>query len=129
MVHQLRIGERELYAWCAWDTLFLPELVGANTQVRSTCRSTGEAIQLTVTPEGLEAASPPGAVISFVVPAAAAVNKDVITSFCHYVHFFSFPDAARAWLSEHPDAFLLRLRDAYDLGRRINRARYGEWVA
>ncbi len=25
--HSLRVGDRQLYAWCAWDTLFLPALL------------------------------------------------------------------------------------------------------
>jgi alkylmercury lyase len=35
--HELTIGDRRLYAWCAWDTLFLPELLGATASVTSTC--------------------------------------------------------------------------------------------
>jgi alkylmercury lyase len=33
MPHRLRIGDRTLYAWCAWDTLFLPELIGMPLEV------------------------------------------------------------------------------------------------
>ena len=28
MAHRLLVDDRVLYAWCAWDTLFLPELIG-----------------------------------------------------------------------------------------------------
>jgi len=126
MAHRLRVEGRELYAWCAWDTLFLPELVGATMHVESTCRATGHAIHLTVTPQALESAAPPETVISFLIPQSAEIKKDVITSFCHYVHFFSATQAARGWLAQRPDAFLLGVTDAYKLGRRINEARYGD---
>jgi alkylmercury lyase len=126
MPHRLRIGERRLYAWCAWDTLFLPELVGADIDVQSACKASARAVRLTVTPAGVERASPAGTVLSFLVPEAEAVNADVITSFCHHVHFFQSADAALPWLAERPKAFPLSLADAHELGRRINRARYGE---
>jgi alkylmercury lyase len=126
MPHRLRIRGRELYAWCAWDTLFLPELVDADIDVQSTCRASGRAVRLSATRAGVERASPAGMVLSFLVPEAQAVNTNVITSFCHHVHFFRSSRAALAWLAERPNLFPLSLADAYELGRCINRARYGE---
>jgi alkylmercury lyase len=48
MAHRLLVENRVLYAWCAWDTLFLPELIGKPAQVQSTCPTTGEPISLSV---------------------------------------------------------------------------------
>ena len=42
MPHRLRVNRRELYAWCAWDTLFLPALLDATLEVESTCRASGD---------------------------------------------------------------------------------------
>ena len=125
MPHRLHIDGRRLYAWCAWDTLFLPMLLDARVDVDSVCRSSGEPVRLTVTPAGIESAAPAETVVSFLLPQAEAVNANIITSFCHYVHFFRSPAAASDWLAERPGMFQLSLADAYDLGRRINRARYG----
>jgi len=125
MPHRLRVDGRELYAWCAWDTLFLPALLGVTTEVESACRATGAPVRLTVTPHGVESAEPAGLSVSFLLPDAEAMNANVITSFCHYVHFFRSREAARSWLHEHPETFLLPLADACELGRRVNRARYG----
>jgi len=36
MPHALQFDGRTLYAWCAWDTLFLPELLGRPARVTST---------------------------------------------------------------------------------------------
>src|SRR5258706_13598487 len=52
MRHRLLIDGRELYAWCAWDTLFLPELLGTTAHVESACRRSEEPVRLTVTPHG-----------------------------------------------------------------------------
>src|SRR5947208_260834 len=109
MPHRLRIGERRLYAWCAWDTLFLPMLLDARVGVESACRASGEPVRLTVTPTGLDSAAPAETVVSFLLPRAEAVNANVITSFCHFVHFFRSPAVASDWLAQRPGMFQLSL--------------------
>ncbi len=126
MPHRLRSNGITLFAWCAWDTLFLPELIGGTLDVESTCRGTGQTVRLTATPTGVHQADPAEVVLSFLIPDLDRMNADVITSFCHYVHFFRSPQAAMPWLAEHRGSFLLSLPAAYALGRRINLARYDE---
>lgn len=116
--HRLRVGERDLFAWCAWDTLFLPAVLGTRVEVFSTCRDTGEAVRLSVSPTRVESADPEGLAVSFAVPDAEAVRANVITAFCHHVHFFSEK------AEEHPEALLLPLPDAFEVGRLLNRRRY-----
>lgn len=118
--HRLRVGRRELYAWCAWDTLFLPAVLGTRIEVASTCQATGQAVRLTVSPTAVESAEPPGLAVSFVVPSEVDVRADVTTSFCHHVHFFSSESAEK-----HSGALLLPLADAFEVGRLLNRRRYG----
>ncbi len=125
MPHRLRVDRRELYAWCAWDTLFLPALLGVTVEVESACRASGTPVRLTVTPHGVESAVPAKLLVSFLLPDAEAMDANVITSFCHYVHFFRSREAAKPWLHEHPETFLLSLADAYEFGGRMNRARFG----
>jgi hypothetical protein len=50
--HRLRTNGQTLYAWCAWDTLFLPQIIGAVAEVESTCPVSGDTIRLTVSPAG-----------------------------------------------------------------------------
>ena len=126
MPHRLSVNGIALYAWCAWDALFLPELIGGPIDVESTCRGSGQAVRLTARQTGVERAEPEELVLSFLLPDLDRMYTDVITSFCHYVHFFRSPQAAQPWLAEHGNSFLLSLEDAYALGRRINHARYDE---
>lgn len=63
--HRYETGGQVLYAWCAWDTLFLPARLAQAARVTSACPVTGELIQLTVTPQGITETSHPGAVVSF----------------------------------------------------------------
>jgi len=127
--HRLRIGGRDLYTWCGWDTLFLPELLGTNAEVRSVCRGSGQPVELTVGAGAIESKDAPTLWVSFLLPDVDAMRANLVASFCHYVHFFRSPEAARSWLEEHPGSFLLSLADAYEVGRRRNRSRYGDLLA
>lgn len=122
--HKMRIRERDLYTWCAWDTLFLPALLGARAHVESTCRDTDGPVRLTVGPEAIEAASPENLWVSFVLPSADSMKRDLRASFCHNVHFFHSPDLAALHRVLPPSAFVLTLADAFEVGRARNRSRY-----
>jgi alkylmercury lyase len=122
--HRIELGGRTLTAWCAWDTLFLPELLGQTARVRSRCPVTGKAISLTVGPDGPSEVRPAGTVLSFLEP-ERPFDADVVRSFCHFVHFFASEQPAAEWTARHPGTFTLSLGQAFRLGRRTNRATFG----
>lgn len=67
--HRFEVRGNQLYAWCGFDTLFLPILLGEPARVRSTCPVTGAPVVLTVAADGTVAsAQPPGAVVAVVGP-------------------------------------------------------------
>jgi alkylmercury lyase len=117
--HAIEVEDRRLFAWCAWDTLFLPGILGAEIRVESTCPVTRETISLVVQPDGIRETSHPEAVVSFLLP-STDFDADVIQGFCHFVHFFASPEAGESWTAEHPGTFLLSLEDAFELGRLVN---------
>ena len=49
--HTLKLDDQILYTWCAWDTLFIPQIIGKTTKVESIDPITKESISLTVSPE------------------------------------------------------------------------------
>jgi alkylmercury lyase len=124
--HRLTIDGRRLSAWCAWDTLFLPQLLGQRAEVESASPTPGATISLTVTPEEVERVEPVGARMSFLLPDAAAVQKDIVTSFCNFVHFFPSCQAGESWAAQHARTFLLSIAEAHAVGRRKNEAQYGK---
>src|SRR5882672_1724209 len=95
--HQLTIDGRRLSAWCAWDTLFLPSLLGKPAEVESRSPGLAGAVKLTVTPTGVEHLEPEDAHMSFVLPNATDVQKDIVNTFCHFVQFFPSRQAGDAW--------------------------------
>lgn len=122
--HRLTIDGRRLSAWCAWDTLFLPELLGKTAMVESTSPTSGATVNLTVTPERVEQVDPTDARISFLLPDTATVQKDIVSTFCHFVHFFPSPLAGESWALHHAGTFILSIDEAHAIARRKNEAQY-----
>ena len=117
MPHQIRHAGRDLYAWCAWDPLFLARVIG-DLQVATADPVTGEAIAYCIGADGvLTGASHPDAVLSFLRP-GQPWDGAVITTFCHYVWHFTGPATAQQWTTAHPGAFAIGLGDAAELAGR-----------
>jgi len=127
--HRLIVGKRTLYTWCAWDTLFIPEILGEPASVRSISPIDSAEIAFEVTAHGVANVSPPDTVVSFVLPKGENWTRDVLTNFCHLGHFFRNAHEGREWLRSHPDGFLLPLEQAYLAGKLKNRYEYGSLEA
>jgi alkylmercury lyase len=123
--HRIHLDGRALSAWCALDTLFLPELIGEAVTVTSRSPASDAEIFLTVTPAGPTELRPPDTVVSMLLP-DGEFGADVIQRFCHFVHFFTSPEDGEVWTAEHPGTFLITVDDAYRLGRLMNRAVFGD---
>ena len=124
--HQLMIDGRRLSAWCAWDTLFLPSLLAKPAEVESRSPGLAGAVKLTVTPTGVKHLEPNDAHVSFVLPNATDVQKDIVNTFCHFVHFFPSRQAGEAWASQRHGTFILSVAEAHAIALLKNRAQYGE---
>jgi alkylmercury lyase len=122
--HRIDVNGRTLSAWCAWDTLFLPELLGREAAIRSRCPTTDKAISLTVGPDGPVDVRPAETVLSFVAP-EQQFDADVVRSFCHFVHFFASEKAAQEWTEQHPGTFTVSIDQGFQLGQLTNRATFG----
>ncbi len=129
MHHEFFVDGRKLWTWCAWDSLFIPELLGVEARVVSPDPRTKTPIRLTVTPDGVRQVEPEGAVVSFVRTDAEAFTtsaENVMASFCHYVFFFESRESGEAWAAEHPDTFLYSVDDAVTLARKFNVRNFGD---
>jgi len=127
--HRFKVDSHGLYTWCAWDALFIPEIIGKTAIVTSVCPVTGCPVQLTVSPDAIKSAKPANAVISFIKPEAAKVQESIVTHFCHYVYFFSSENAGQHWVSGNPGTFLLSLDEAFALGHRKNELQYKDTLS
>ena len=117
MPHRIRHAGVDLYAWCAWDPLFLAYVIG-DLQVTTANPVTGEVITYHIGPDGvITGASPPGSVLSFLRP-DQPWDDDVMTTFCHYVLHFTGPASAERWTAAHPGTFVISPGEAAELARR-----------
>ena len=122
--HRFEVNGKTVYTWCAWDALFIPELLNATAHINSHCALSGDEIRLSVSPKGLESARPDQIMVSFLLPDEDELKENITTSFCHYVFFFRSRKAGEHWVAEHPGTFLLSLDDAFAVGKKMNAVRY-----
>jgi alkylmercury lyase len=113
--HRLTLSGRQLYAWCAMDTLIFPLILGERAVAASDCPATGQAIRVELKPQAVLSVDPEQAVISEV---GAREVTDLRGEICDHGHFFASLGAARSWTTEHPDGRIATVWDAFDQVRR-----------
>ena len=120
--HRFNVNGVPLRTWCAWDTLFLPAMVGKEVVVESESPVSGETVSLVVSPEKVESSTPPGAVVSIVTidPALDDVSsvEALWGNFCHQVYFFPSRAEAEQWAEGKTNIAILSVYDAYELGKQ-----------
>ncbi len=125
MKHRFEVDGAQLYTWCAWDTLFLPELLGKSARVESVCEASGKPVRLSVSPKRVELVDPGSVCISFLTPDSSRFQQDIVQNFCHYIHFFRSRKDGEAWIAKTPGTFILSLDEATELARRKNQFQFG----
>jgi alkylmercury lyase len=123
MHHRFEVDRCELSTWCAWDSLFIPEILARTARVASTDPETGEIVRLTVSPQRIESVEPRETVISFIRPEAEIFGTsaaNVMAKFCHFIFFFASEASGERWVEKHPGTFLYALDDAFALAKRFN---------
>jgi alkylmercury lyase len=128
MHHRFEVQGRALWTWCAWDSLFIPEILGRSAHVTSADPENGEIVSLVVTPYRVESAVPETAVVSFIeldAPVFQGSAANVMANFCHFVFFFSTRSSGERWIAERPGTFLYSLEEAFALARRLNARNFG----
>ncbi len=108
-----------LFAWCAFDTLTYPVELHLSARITSRCPVTGRSIRLMVTPEQVLDLDPPEAQVSLVVDVAVKCCSNVREDVCNYGHFFASREVATQWQAGHPQALILTVEEAYQVGRLV----------
>lgn len=127
MPHRFKVDGRTLYTWCAWDSLFIPGILGLEAEVESPAPGSTARVRVSVAPDGVKRVQPRSAVMSFLLPSAQTFQADALkamASFCHYIFFFPDREMAAAWTTSHPDTTVISLSDAFELGRQMVAARW-----
>jgi alkylmercury lyase len=123
MHHRFEVDDRARSTWCAWDSLFIPEILGCPARVSSVDPESGEIIRLILTLERIESVEPIGTLMSFIRPDAhvfCTSAANVMAKFCHFFFFFASRSSGERWVGRNPGTFLLSLDDAFGLAKRFN---------
>ena len=117
--HRFRVKGVDLYAWCAFDTLFLPAYLKETAEVESTCPITGRVIQVTITPTRVAEYSPGSTVVSIVDPSKVSCcsTRGPRSTVCSQMHFFGSREAAETWQADHPGVAVCTVEEAYRIAQ------------
>ena len=118
--HRYRIGGEDLWAWCAWDPLILTPWLGGSAHVDSVDPNAREPLGLDIVDGEIVETSHPELTLSF--KEVTEWTGDVVTSFCHFIHFFVDRESAEAWTRQRPGTFPLSLDDGLRLAEEWGRA-------
>lgn len=123
--HKFTVDGKQLYTWCAPDTLIFPILIGRTAHIESHCPTTQTSIRLTIYPDtGIKDLQPSTAVVSIADPNQLD-TKAVRATGCNLQHFFAAAEAAREWRSRHPGMTVLPVAEAYTIMRPVAEAMLG----
>jgi alkylmercury lyase len=114
--HRIRIGETQLYTWCAMDTLIGVAILDHPVRIESPDGATGEALRIEADGRRILAADPPTIVVSWYVDPA---GEGVRAAGCQFGHFFASRESATSWLATYPQGGILSLDEAMETARKF----------
>lgn len=126
--HEFHVDGRELYTWCVFDGLFLPQLLEKPATLITRCPITGSKIEIDLTRERIIRVNPAQPVMSLVAPESEACCDDLRGAFCNHVNFFSDQVVFATWAAEKTDVTSVSVERAHSLAMQRNRLRYRQYL-
>lgn len=122
--HRFKVNGKTFSTWCAWDSIFLPIMLGQTAEVQSACPVTQRPVRLTLGPVGIKSYEPEGLVVSIVTPAPTQQGlesvEEIWMTFCNHIHFFTSRAAAQQYFTARNHAVeLLTPEQTFDLSRLV----------
>ncbi len=127
--NRFNIRGHDMWAWCAWDALFIPASVGEAASVSAEDPLSGKTVSLTVTASGVKDVQPLEAVMTFALPGMAAFPNFATFSFQKTVHFFESRASAETWARQNPGPVVVSLDEGIRLSRLMNQIRFPDFPA
>jgi alkylmercury lyase len=122
--HEFVTDEAKLHTWCAFDALFLPEILGKSATLVTHCPASGAELTVELAPGELRAARPSNTVMSIVTPDRKACCDNLRRAFCDQVNLFLDHQTFIGWSRGREGAGCLTLEEAQLFARRRNALRY-----
>lgn len=116
--HRIAMGGNQLYAWCAYDALYTPGVVGKTAQISSRDPVTGEPIGMTITPDGVAEVQPEGTVVS-VVGGDTDMRGGPESPRCNQMLFFASRETAEQWLQGRAGVAILMPQEVFEIATQF----------
>ena len=120
--HRVRVGETQLYTWCAMDSLIAAAILDRPVRIESPDGTTGEQLVIEADGQRILAADPPSIVVSWYVDPS---GEGVRAAGCQFGQFFASGESAASWLAKYPRGGILSLEEALDTARRFASESFG----
>jgi alkylmercury lyase len=118
--HRMNIDGQTLYAWCAFDSIFLPGFLGKTVRVESEDLVNGQIIRLTISSEGITELYPSTVMLTLSVLGVSGSSSRVgpESEVCGQINYFTSRESAEQWAKAYPELVILTVEEAYELARR-----------
>jgi len=114
--HRISIDGTQLYAWCAYDAIYAPGVLGKPVRIVSQDSVTGETIRLSITPAGVSKVQPEDTVVTVV-----STDTDLVGGpegpRCSQMLFFGSRESAEKWAKNRPDVSILTVEEVFEIAR------------
>ncbi len=116
--HRISMDGNHLYAWCAYDAIYTPGVVGMTARIVSQDPVTGESIRMTITPRGVEGVRPQGTVVS-AVGGETDTRGGPDSPRCSQMLFFGSRESASVWLQGRADIAILTVEEVFKIAEEF----------
>ena len=111
----------KVHTWCAFDTLFLSDLLVGPVSISSNCPTCRKAIACKVTDRDLISSNNSDIVMSFIIPDKVDYCEDLQSAFCCKVHFFCNEKCGSEWVNLSPEIGFFDLSESLVIAQERNR--------
>lgn len=110
--HSFEVKGKELFTWCAGDTLIFPMTLGQTANVRSLDPVSGARIKLIASPHGVESIEPSTSVLTW--PNSPDSDR-IRESVCNVTHFFASRETAEKYASSKRNVTILTPKEVHEI--------------
>lgn len=116
--HRISMDGKRLYAWCAYDAVYIPGVVAKSAQITSRDPETGDLIKISITPSGVARIRPESTVVSVVGP-YEDTQGGARSPRCSQMRFFGSRSSADQWLQDRSGISVLSVEDVYEIAEQF----------
>ena len=119
--HYVFHNNSKIYTWCAFDTLFLADLLVEPVGISSNCPTCRKVIAFKVTDRDLTNLKDSDIVMSFIIPNKVDYCENLQNAFCCKVHFFCNEQCGHEWINLSVEIGFFDLSESLVIAQERNR--------